>query len=148
MEQYEKKCIICLIFPAIKVFSLIFVKKYCPELFPGELRSELNSLSVKYVTYFYFRSFHIFCAEDLALRISGIRTSIPEPGQKVTKAQKKTLASGKLIEGIRIDTVPLVKRVDYRLDTEFLDEHSLIIQNESDLEIIVVKYSDILLLST
>ncbi len=73
-------------------------------------------------------------ADDLAARLRKIAVIKPAEGVKPGLRHKIALMRGKRPPGIEYDTLDLVKRIDYKLDNDFMSEHGLIIQKPKDLE--------------
>lgn len=74
------------------------------------------------------------CADDLAGRLEKISLPKPVDESKLSIGHKVALARGRFPSDIAWDTLQLVKRVDYKLDNEFVAEHGLMIQKTNDLE--------------
>lgn len=74
------------------------------------------------------------CADDLAGRLERISLPKPVDGSKLSIGHKFALARGRFPSDIAWDTLQLVKRVDYKLDNDFVAEHGLMIQKTNDLE--------------
>ncbi len=82
------------------------------------------------------------CAEDVAERLANLHILKPKPDQKLTSKQKQAVKKGRYpVEGIMFDTTYIAKRIEYRLDPEFINKHGFIIQKESDLESALAMYS-------
>ncbi len=74
------------------------------------------------------------CAEDLAGIFKDIHTVQLSKDQDISFFKEmQAHASHTPIPGVAYDTIPLVKRIDYKFDNEFLKEHGFIIQKEKDL---------------
>ncbi len=75
------------------------------------------------------------CADDFAGRLKTITLKQPVEGQDLTLAQRFAIARGVYpVSGVRYDILPLVRRVDYKVNAEFVSRHGMIIQQTSDLE--------------
>ncbi len=75
------------------------------------------------------------CAEDMAKRLEKLYILKPKPDQKLTFKQKRAVKKGNTsIEGVVFDTIYIAKRVQYRIDTEFINRHGFMIQKESNLK--------------
>ena len=84
------------------------------------------------------------CAEDMAGRIENMYILLPKPDQKLTFKQKRAVKKGTTsIEGVLFDTVYIAKRVQYRVDTEFINRHGFMIQKENDLKNGLEMYSSV-----
>ncbi|MBN1602920.1 MAG: outer membrane lipoprotein-sorting protein [Chitinispirillaceae bacterium] len=84
-------------------------------------------------------------ADDLASRLQKIYRLKPADNARLSLKHKIALLKGKHPDGISYDTLNLVKRVDYKLDNEFLSEHGLIIQKPKDLDNTISMFSSLLL---
>ena len=73
-------------------------------------------------------------AEELASRLQNVPLLKPPEGVKLSLGQKIALMQGKFPDEIDYDTLNLVRRIDYKLDNDFMSEHGLIIQKPKDLE--------------
>jgi len=73
-------------------------------------------------------------AEELASRLQNVPLQKPSEGVKLSLGQKIALMQGKFPDDIDYDTLNLVRRIDYKLDNDFMSEHGLIIQKPKDLE--------------
>jgi predicted RND superfamily exporter protein len=75
------------------------------------------------------------CADDLAGILKNIHTVQLSKDQNISFfKQMQAHSSHKPVPGVLYDTIPLVKRIDYKFDNEFLKEHGFIIQKKKDLE--------------
>ena len=59
-------------------------------------------------------------ADELAGRLSQISIEKPAEGAKLNLGQRIALMRGKRPAGIEFDTLGLVRRIDYRIDNEFI----------------------------
>jgi hypothetical protein len=75
------------------------------------------------------------CADEIAARLRSIKTYKPAEGQKLSVMQNVKVLFGRYpVEGVVYDTVELVKRIDYKLDNEFIAEHGMMMQKPKDLQ--------------
>ncbi len=82
------------------------------------------------------------CAEDVAARLEMLHFLKPKPDQELTREQKKALGKKEHpVAGVLYDTTFIAKRVEYKLDPEFINKHGFIIQKKSDLETALEMYS-------
>ncbi len=84
-------------------------------------------------------------ADDLAARLNGITLIRPTDGTSLSFSQKMAVSKGKIPDGIPCDTIDLVRRIDYKVDTDFAAEHGLIIQKPKDLENTLEMFSSLAL---
>ncbi len=74
------------------------------------------------------------CADDLAGILKDVYTVQLSKDQDISFfKQMQAHASHIPVPGVVYDTIPLVKRIDYKFDNEFIKEHGFIIQKEKDL---------------
>ncbi|MBD3393553.1 MAG: MMPL family transporter, partial [Chitinivibrionales bacterium] len=75
------------------------------------------------------------CAEVVADRLASIRKVQPAEGQDLSLVQSaKVLFGMHPVEGVAYDTIELVKRIDYKLDNEFIAGHGMMMQKPKDLK--------------
>lgn len=86
------------------------------------------------------------CAENIASRLKNLEAIHPKEGQKLSLSQKIKIFQKKYpVDGVEYDSKPLVKRIDYKIDNNFIAEHGLIIQKTKDLKNTVEMFSSIAL---
>ncbi len=75
------------------------------------------------------------CAESIAQRLEDVTVVNPSKDQKLSTKQRFGLMLKKHpVPGVIYDTLPLVKRIDYKIDNDFILEHGLMIQKTKDLK--------------
>ncbi len=75
------------------------------------------------------------CADDLAGRFRAIHHAVPADGQELSLIQKAKLKFGMHpVDGVTYDTLELVRRIDYKVNSEFVASHGMVIQKTKDLE--------------
>ena len=75
------------------------------------------------------------CAEEIANRLKSVVRYKPAEGQKLSILQNVRVLFGQYpVEGVVYDTIELVKRIDYKLDNEFIAEHGMMMQKPKDLQ--------------
>ena len=75
------------------------------------------------------------CAEEIADRLKSIVKYNPAEGQKLSIMQNARILFGQYpVEGVVYDTMELVKRIDYKLDNEFIAQHGMMMQKPKDLQ--------------
>ncbi len=84
-------------------------------------------------------------ADDLASRLQQIYNLKPAQNVNLKLKHKVALMKGLRPDDISYDTLNLVKRVDYKLDNEFMSEHGFIIQKPKDLENTLTMFSSLAL---
>ncbi|MBF0430071.1 MAG: MMPL family transporter [Fibrobacteria bacterium] len=73
-------------------------------------------------------------AEEIAGRLKNISRVKPAEDQKLSFKQNIDLMFKEHpVAGVRYDTLPLVKRIDYRIDNDFIAEHGMMMQKPKDL---------------
>jgi len=83
------------------------------------------------------------CAEELAARLENINLPKPADESKLTIGQKIALARGQYPEDISYDTLELVKRIDYKVDNDFIANHGMMIQKTKDLESMIDQFGSL-----
>ncbi|MCX7725275.1 MAG: MMPL family transporter [Chitinispirillaceae bacterium] len=84
------------------------------------------------------------CAEELVPKLENIVLYKPKKEEKLSILQKIEILRGKFpVKGVEYDTIPLVKRVDYKIDKEFIEKHGLILQKNKDLKNMLNMYNSI-----
>ncbi|MBD3241525.1 MAG: MMPL family transporter, partial [Chitinivibrionales bacterium] len=88
------------------------------------------------------------CADDLAARLRTIYHAIPTPGQDLSAVQHMQLKLGRHpVDGVEYDTLRLVRRIDYKVNSDFVSQHGMIIQKTKDLENMVDMFGSLELAS-
>jgi uncharacterized protein len=75
------------------------------------------------------------CADDLAVRLKAITLHRPRNHQDLSLMQRFAIARGDFpVKGVEYDTLSLVRRIDYKVNADFIASHGMIIQKPSELE--------------
>ncbi|MDG5816549.1 MMPL family transporter [Chitinispirillales bacterium ANBcel5] len=82
-------------------------------------------------------------AQDLAARLSTIHLLQPKEDQSLTLGQRFALFQGQFPSNIDYDTLNLVRRIDYKIDREFISSHGMMAQETKDLENMLTMYSSL-----
>ncbi|MFP4520698.1 MAG: efflux RND transporter permease subunit [Fibrobacterota bacterium] len=86
------------------------------------------------------------CADELSGKLKKIRRIKPANPEKLSLIQKINSAKGVFpLAGVEYDTVDLVKRVDYKIDNDFIESHAMMIQKTKDLRNMVSMYKSVAL---
>jgi len=84
------------------------------------------------------------CAETIVDRLHYLPHYKPSEKQKRSLKQKIALMQGKYpVAGVVYDTLNLVKRIDYKIDNEFVSKHGLMMQKEKDLRNMTEMFSSL-----
>ena len=74
-------------------------------------------------------------ANELAGKLKSLVHGYPRPNQDLSLSLRWRIFSGdEPVPGVIYDSIPLVQRIDYRIDKEFFLDHGLMIQKTRDLE--------------
>jgi predicted RND superfamily exporter protein len=74
-------------------------------------------------------------AEEIVSSLKDIVKIKPAKDQKLSIGQRIAVLTGDFpVKGVSYDTIRLVRRIDYKVDKEFMSEHGMIIQKPKDLE--------------
>jgi len=73
-------------------------------------------------------------AEQIVNSLSSVKRIRPSDSVRVPFMQQVAMWFGKMPKGVPLDTVELVKRIDYKLDNEFIAEHGLMLQKPDKLK--------------
>lgn len=73
-------------------------------------------------------------AEEIAAQLENIVLVRPSKNAKLTLKQRHALFKGEFPQGVKYDTLKLVRRIDYKHNEEFLSRYGLLIKEPEELE--------------